>query len=589
MEIRRGRIGSVALAALVVVFLAPAAADAGRPIEGSHGCRTQFCANISEDGARVVFPSGQELVAGAGPNQLYEWEAGALRPLLAPGLAQDWRLELAGASADATHVFVSTGAALSPEDLDGSGLDIYDLFAGTATLVSTGPRDVPGPQALLTSAFEGASPDGSRVFFRDMRALTAEDLDRCPSLYERAAGTTRLIAPNPEPPPYPVCESPAFGGFSGDGSHLFFVTGVDLEVGDEGRDDLYQQVGAVATRLTAYPRWQSSCVERPRFVASSADGRTIVFSTNAPVLPEDTNGTDDLYKLRAGGSFVLISKGTPAGDGCSPFGRVRGVALSADGGTTIFETSAVLSPADRDAAPDLYAAAEGGSFELLSTGPTDPQVKEPTTIFPDWLVLVSDDAGTVAFETRQRLVGADVDDTADVYIRVGGVTSLLSEAPPGTPAPNAGMELSGLAADGSAVVFATRAGLVAGDTNRERDYYLRRLGSKRPVLLSAESIPPTMRIARRAARLRAARVAVRLTCPKTERNGPCRGNLRLADGRLGETLGRSAFEIAVGERERIVVRLRRQLSPARRTLFARALGVDRLGNARAATRTLRLK
>jgi hypothetical protein len=397
-----------------------------------------------------------------------------------------------------------------------------------------------------------------------------------------------LVAPNPKPPPYPICESPEFGGVSRDGSHFFFVSGIGLQAGNEERDDLYQQVGAAFTRLTTYPEPEWNCTERPRFVDSSSDGGTILFSTNAAVLPEDTNRTDDLYKRRPDGSFVLVSKGTPGGQGCGAASSIRGVALSADGGTTIFETNAALSPADHDAANDLYSADESGAIELLSTGPTDPQTEEPTTVFPDWIAAASEDAKTVAFETRQGLVDADKDDSADVYVRVGGRTSLLSPGPPSEPSAKPAAELSGISGDGSAVVFATRAGLVAGDTNHERDTYMRRIGSKHPVLLSAETIPPRMSVSRRGARLPSGRVAIRLTCPKVEQDGPCHGSLSLAEKRNGKPLGRSAFSIAVGKRKRIVVRLHRTVSPAGGSLVARVLGVDHLGNAHASTSKIRL-
>jgi hypothetical protein len=585
----------VAFAALLGTMLVPATAVAGRGLDASSGCRTALCASISPDGSRIVFPHDGELIAGVGKQQIYEWDDGQIQSLLPPDLVKDQFLELDGASADATHVFVSTSAPLSPDDTDGSGWDIYDIHDGTPSLISTGPLDGPSEQ-LEFASFRGASPDGSRVFFTDARALTGEDLDKCASLYERAAGQTRMVAPNPTPPPYPLCESAEFGGVSRDGSHFFFVGNIGPEVNsEEGNgtyhgDDIYQQVGALLTPLTTYPEPDWNCTEFLRFIDSSSDGGTILFSTDAAVLPEDTNRAEDLYKRRPDGSFVLVSKGTPADQHCGPRTGLRGVALSADGGTTIFETSVALSPADQDTADDLYSEDESGAIELLSTGPTDPQIEEPTTVSPDWITAVSDDAKTVAFETRQRLVAADKDDAPDVYVRAGGVTSLLSAGPPNEPPAKPAAELSGISADGSTVVFATREGLVAGDTNHERDFYMRKIGSKHPVLLSAETIPPRMSIARRAARLRSRspRVAIRLTCPKVEQDGPCHGRLSLAKTRHGRPLGRSSFSIAVGKRKRIVVRLHRTVSPARRRLVARALGVDHLGNAHLSIRKVRL-
>lgn len=584
---RWGGIVRILLVALVGALLVPATAVAGRPIDAGFGCRDVLCASLARDGSRIVFPHDGELIAGAGRRQIYEWHDGRVQPLLPPGPPGHQLMELDGGSADATHVFVSTAAPLSPADTDGSAVDIYDLHGGTPSLVSTGPLDGPTAQPGTPAFFQGASPDGSRVFFGDFRALTVQDLDKCPDLYERAAGQTSLVAPNPEPPPYPLCESAQFGGVSRDGSHFFFITGLGLEAADHGGDDIYQQVGTAFTRLTTYPEPEGNCVELPHFVDSSSDGGTILFSTNSAVLPEDTNRADDLYKRRPDGSFVLVSKGTPAAQGCGA-SSIRGVALSADGGTAIFETSAALSPEDHDTANDLYSADDSGAIELLSTGPTDPQIKEPTIFSPDWIAVASDDAKTVAFETRQSLVSADKDDSADVYVRVDGRTSLLSAGPPYGAAAKPDAELSGISADGRVVAFETKERLVAGDTNHERDLYMRRIGSKHPTLLSAETIPPRMSISPRAARLPSARVAIRLACPKVEQDGPCHGTLRLAATPTGKPLGQSAFSIAAGKRKRILVRLRRTVSPAKRSLVARVRGADSLGNAHVSTRTIRL-
>jgi len=577
----------VLVAALAGALLVPATAAAGRGINGTLDCRTVFCAGVSRDGSRIVFPHDGELIAGVGGRQLYEWHGGKIRALLPLGRASEREsVELDGVSADATHVFVSTSASLSSDDTDGSDWDVFDLNSGTSSLVSTGPLDGQAGSGWISS-FQGASPDGSRVFFADSRALTAQDLDKCPDLYERSGGETRLIGPNPDPPPPPICEWAAFGGVSGDGSHLFFVSGVELEPGDEQGEDIYQQVGSAFTRLTTYPEPEWNCVESVRFVDASSDGGTILFTTNSAVLPEDTDRADDIYKRRPDGTFVLVSRDTPGGEGCGSFDG-RAVALSADGHTTIFETSAPLSPTDRDSFNDLYSADDNGSIELISTGPTDPGVEEPTNVYPDWIADVSNDAKRVAFETRQQLVKADKDASADVYARADGRTVLISAGPPARPPMKPNAELSGISGDGNAVVFATREPLVAKDTNGERDVYLRRLGSRRPVLLSAETIPPRMVVSRRFSHLSSARIAIRIGCPDAEMNGPCRGTVKLASSRRSQALGRADFRIAVGKRKRIVVSLRHALPPTRHSLIARVRGIDFLGNAMLVVRRVAL-
>ena len=127
-----------------------------------------------------------------------------------------------------------------------------------------------------------------------------------------------------------------------------------------------------------------------------------------------------------------------------------------------------MSPADTDSSNDLYGASDSGAIELLSTGPIDDNADERSIVFPDWLALASDDAQRIAFETRQPLVSADRDSAADVYLRAGGQTELIS-AGITRKAVEDDAELLALSGDGSAVVFATREPLVASDTDRERD------------------------------------------------------------------------------------------------------------------------
>lgn len=522
----------------------------------------------------MVFPFEEELTKGAGKWQIYERSAWKTRALLPP--SSGYLPQLSGVSADAAHVFVSTNLALAPEDTDGVGVDLFDVSAGRAALISTGPLD--GQAAGSLVSFVGSSPDGGSVFFDAFSPLTPDDLDGCPDLYQRFAGQTTLVAPDPTPPPPPLCSSVAFGGVSADGSHLFFISGDELEPGDERGEDIYQQVGASLTRLTTYPEPESGCVDLVKFADASSDGGTVLFSTNVQVVAEDTDSAIDVYKRRPDGTFSLVSRGTDGGSqSCGPFGGDRPVALSADGGTAIFETTSRLSAADTDSSNDLYGADDSGAIELLSTGPTDASVDEHSPVFPDWLALASDDARRVAFETSQPLVTADKDAAPDVYLRATGQTELISSGLPGKAA-KGGAELLGLSADGSAIVFATRDPLLASDLDRERDVYLRRSGQKRSTLLSRETIPPEMRVSRRGTLQQSGRIGLALSCPKSEKSGPCRGKLKLKIGRRGKLIGSTGFEIHAGKRKLLTVRPRRMLPPSRRSIFATVRGMDRFGN-----------
>ena len=576
------RWGKAVVTALVALLVLPAVADAGRGVTGP--CRTVFCVGVSQDGSRVVFPFEEELTPGAGERQIYERSARKTRPLLPGGLRHSVRLD--EVSADGVHVFVTTNLSLAPEDADGFGIDVLDISAGHITLISTGPLD---PQVGGFVSFMGASPDGGRTFFDAFPSLTPDDLDTCSDLYQRFGGQTTLVAPEPDPPPTPpLCNSVAFGGVSADGSHLFFSSAGELEPGDERGDDLYQQVGGTLTRLTTYPEPEGACVDLVKFADASSDGGTVLFSTNSPVAAEDTDTAFDVYKRRPDGTFVLVSRGSDGGSGQCGFDGDRPIALSADGTTAIFETAARLSPVDTDSSNDLYSADDSGAIELLSTGPADANADgRANNIFPDWLALASDDARRVAFETHHRLVSADRDTAIDVYLRAGGQTELISAGrPPGKPL-GSNAELLAISADGYATVYATKEALVPGDLDHERDVYLRWLHSGRSAMLSAERIPPRMRIARRAKLLPSGRVAIRLGCPEAEASGPCHGRVVLKQGRNGPRLGAASFRIEAGKRMRVGVRLRSR-TRLPKSVFVRLRALDAVGNAMVVSRRVAL-
>jgi hypothetical protein len=577
-KVNRVRWGVAGVVGLLGVLLLPAGADAGRAITGP--CRTEFCAGVSPDGSRVVFPFEEELTEGADERQIYERSAGKTRPLLPPEMSYWPRLD--EVSADANHVFVTTNLSLAPEDTDGFGIDVFDISAEAITLISTGPFDGAGG---AFASFMGASPDGTRAFFDVFGPPPSASA--CPGLYQRAGGQTTRVAFDPDPPEPPLCSAVKFGGVSADGSHLFFASEAELEAGDEREEDIYQQVGDVFTRLTTYPEPAGTCIDLVKFADASSDGRTVLFSTNSPVVPEDTDSTADVYKRRPDGTFVLVSRATDGGNEQCGFGGDRPVALSADGGTAIFETAARLSSLDVDSSADLYSANDNGAVELLSTGPADAGVDgRPNNIFPDWLALASDDAQGVAFETHHRLVAADRDTSIDVYLRAGGQTELISAGLLGKPV-KSNAELLDISGDGRAIVFTTKEALAPRDLDHERDVYLRRADRERSVLLSGETIAPQMRIAKRGRLLQSGRVSIALSCPKSEASGPCRGRLALKRGRNGLRIGGASFRVVPGSRVRVPVRLRHRVSVPK-SPFVRVRGIDALGNVQIVTQRIRI-
>jgi hypothetical protein len=584
--LRQSLAAALALAA-AMALPAPAFAGHARTPE----CPQELCAGISSDGSRVVFPFEEELTPGARGPEVYEWAEGRLRALVASpdGAPHPHAVGLDGVSADLSHVFVETDLSLVAEDTDGGLWDIYDLGGPTATLLSTSPLDAARGGVSFTS-FAGASADGGRVFFNLMTPFAAEEPGTCWGVYERDGGVTSPIATptKPEEPlPPNVCRSLDFGGVSADGSHVFFSTSRRLIDTDEGEDDIYQRVGGTLLIVTTYPErpGNSNCVDMPRYADASSDGGTVLFATNTAISTEDTDQAFDVYKREPDGSFILVSRGTDGGTACG-FGGDRAVALSADGGIAIIETRTRLSSADTDSSNDLYRAEDGQAPVLISTGPTDPNADEQSPVFPDWVTDVSSDARTVAFETKQPLVAEDRDRSMDVYVNIAGTTELASKGPIKVGRASAA-ELLGVSDDGQTVAFATKGRLTGSDLDQHRDVYVRRVAGKKTLLLSKEEIPPRMRIARNG-RLRASGTAVvRVSCPKTETSGPCHGAVTLTRGK--RRLGRSSFTVEPGKRGPVRVRVPKSFSPIRSIrVLARVRGVDRLGNSSVTSGGVRL-
>lgn len=569
----------------------------------SSNCLSPYCASVSDDGSRVVFNFTQPLTADAPAGSIYVRESGVTRSLLdLPGDPNSVAFGVVGASSDAAHVFVSTSAALIPGDTDAYG-DIYDVHDGEVDLVSTGPLDTPATGSAYPYVFFlGASPDGSRAFFDTNQQLLPDDQDTCSDIYERSGGETTLISTGPIAPksfPPNICDLQRFGGVSRDGTGVFFMASGRMTEDAGPGQNIYQRVGTEVTSLTGIVPGPQTCVGSSTFADSSSDGRTVLFMTPEQISPEDLDGAPDAYLRLPDGSFELVSRGTDeqtqyCGDGST---GTYPHSLSADGQVASFVTDFALSAEDRDTTEDLYSARLDGPAELLTTGPTASESSERVG-----RAEFSDDLSVVGFETAQRLVAEDTDDSVDIYSRAGGLTSLVSSGPTGGNR-SLNADLLGVSGNGQTIAFASRERLTTTDLDGAVDFYARTavgLGSagasrrlaptrrSRTVLLSAESIAPKMGVARVVRRLGQKRLGLRITCPRTEKTGPCRGRVGLRTAK-GLPLAGGRFRIRPGNGKVVNLRLKgrraRGLPPR---AAARVIGADRLGNSKTVRRVVRL-
>jgi hypothetical protein len=313
---------------------------------------------------------------------------------------------------------------------------------------SSGPGPNGGPfgtNALCKSAqFEGASMDGSKVFFTTTQAEVPGDADTTNDLYEydfaRPAGQNLVeVSAGDATAGTPGSEHADVKGvvrISDDGSHVYFVAqgvltttpgpedqtaqnGADnLYVYDEGTtkfigelcsglslsgsvadsrcpsvegDSLWGGVSAGVAGVDNHAAWAAP------FGSTIADGRFLVFDTVAQLIaagPEaDTDTAQDVYKYDSQtGALVRVSTGR---DGADHNGNNDSFAATIP---TIDNLN--------------YGANASGELRPNKSGEGRP---------------VSNDGSYVFFSTSGALESDDVNDAPDVYEWHNGLVSLISD------------------------------------------------------------------------------------------------------------------------------------------------------------------
>ena len=151
---------------------------------------------------------------------------------------------------------------------------------------------------------------------------------------------------------------------------------------------------------------------------ASEDGRYVVFSTDSPLVDEDTNGLSDVYlRDTVEGRTVLVSQSY---DGKVGNGDSFEPTISAMGETVAFTTSAtnlVTGARDRngDVLDVVAVQLQDGIGDIVGriSARSDGTQAQRNSFFP----VVSGDGLVVAFQTFGRLGPKDADRREDVYVR----------------------------------------------------------------------------------------------------------------------------------------------------------------------------
>ena len=269
--------------------------------------------------------------------------------LIAPATSAAF-LGFGGASSDGSKVFFHTDEQLVSGDTD-SVLDLYERSGGTTTLVSQGQINGNG---AFGAFFNGASSDGSKVFFTTNERLASSDTDSSQDIYERSGGTTTQVTQG---------EVNGNGAFeanfgrrasSSDGSKVFFAHPRAIGAADtDSSYDIYERSGGTTTQVT---QGQGSTATVPSTSPSLAARATVRKSSshNEQLVSGDTDGVEDVYE-RSGGTTTQVSQGALG---------TSFVAASSDGSKVFIYTPEQLAATDTDPRYDIYERSGGTTTQV---------------------------------------------------------------------------------------------------------------------------------------------------------------------------------------------------------------------------------
>jgi Tol biopolymer transport system component len=349
--------------------------------------------------------------------------------------------------------------------------ELYARIDGSHTVAISEPSAADCAACVITSSqqavFQGASADGSKVFFISQQELFGGSRGESGNnLYEY-----NFDAPNQhEKLSFVASELPPYNGghplagvvrVTEDGSHVYFVsedrelaTNRDAKdktaVEEESSDNLYVYDGETGhtvfiAALSPGDREDWAPVDS-RPVEATPDGRYLLFSSVNDLTPDASGTGSQIYRYDIQSEeLVRVSVGEGGfnengNDGASSFIQAPSynvasaeptpTDISDDGSKVVFGSSGALTPQALNEACALEQEGacissalnvyewEDGHVYLLSDGRDTHAVAENTAVN---LIGISATGGDVFFTTADPLVGQDGDTQQDIYdARVGG-------------------------------------------------------------------------------------------------------------------------------------------------------------------------
>jgi hypothetical protein len=361
-----------------------------------------------------------------------------------------------------TSLAAGESCNVSSSDGPGTGPAVDQLFArvgepGPGTDVgeavtfnvagSTECDTAPFDSCNVTQApvYQGASTDGSKVFFTSGQPLVAGDTDSTNNLYQcRLPGDSgkplTLVAPVNSCPELVRVSLPLSGAaevqsvaaVSADGSHVYFIakgvlSGANAEHNSPtaGHDNLYVWDEGRTAFIATLPSAAFKLGEEQ----ATPDGEQLVFTSSADLTPDDTSTVAQVFLYEAQReTLTRISRGQGGynddGNTTTNPASIRNAAavagrrvISEDGSAVVFESNEALTSQVHGGTRNVYLWRDGNVY-LISDG--TPAGEHSGNGYAG-LVGIDASGQNIFFATEAQLVGQDTDELSDLYdARVGG-------------------------------------------------------------------------------------------------------------------------------------------------------------------------
>jgi hypothetical protein len=327
---------------------------------------------LSSDCRDVVFSTTYNYADVPGVGDLYEWTAstGLKRVGWVPGNAGEEAVEAEGGvssdqyhavSEDGSKVFFSATRVVPGNPSDAGETGKRGLFVregGTVTRdVSASHTSTPDTGAT----YQGATPDGSRVYFTANAGLTSSSSAEGTDLYEydlKSEALTDLSASDE----VGGAEVAGLVGVGDEGSQVYFVAlgrlvpgqgGTLVQNRNAGTESLYDEAGGTVRFVGAVDTSDdvATNTSKQRTSRVSPNGRYLLFESSAQVTGYDNDGAPQAYLYDAqaqGEATVCVSCRQDGGPTSSPLAPLSG----ADGGSdALYEPQSLVI---REGQPEVF-------------------------------------------------------------------------------------------------------------------------------------------------------------------------------------------------------------------------------------------